>query len=132
MLPSWDSRHWPRFVLAPEDMPDDNADLARVSVEFERLTPDSPSGCPVPLEDLLDYLADEVPDGESLTADELTFVRTAKVADADYWVWRFREPGPMASATVSTSAGEVVTGYEANYYGLTPEQFVLGDYHQVF
>ena len=116
-------------------MPDDNADLARVSVEFERLTPDSPSGCPVPPQDLLDYLADEVPDGELLTAADLTFVRTAKVADADYWVWRFREPGPDgkdAYATVSASAGEVITGYEANYYGLTPEQFVLGDYHQVF
>jgi hypothetical protein len=116
-------------------MPDDNADLANVRVEFPRLTPDGPDACPVPVADLLAYLADEVPDGDSLTRGDLTFVRTARVADAEYWVWRFREPGPRgedAFATVSRSGRQVTLGYGTDYYGLSPEQFVLGDYHQVF
>ena len=116
-------------------MPDDNADLADVEVYFPRLTPDSADGCPVSLSELLAYLTDEVPDGESLTEGELTFVRTARVADAEYWVWAFREPGPQgedAFVTVSRSGAQVTLGYEANYYDLSAEQFVLGDYHQVF
>lgn len=116
-------------------MPDDNADLANVEVDFPRLTPDSADGCPVPMAELLAYLTDEVPDGDSLTPGDLTFVRTARVEDAEYWIWRFREPGPQgenAFAIVSRSGQQVILGYEINYYGLSPEQFVLGDYHQVF
>jgi hypothetical protein len=122
-------------VLTADEMPDDNADLANVEVDFPRLDPDSPAACPVPLTDLLVYLAGEVPDGDSLAATDLTFVRTARVAEAEYWVWRFREPGPQgddAFATVSRSGQQETLGYEANYYGLSAEQFVLGDYHQVF
>lgn len=122
-------------MLTAEDMPDDNADLADAEAEFPRLTPDSARGCPVPLADLLRYLADEVPGGDSLTRGDLTFARTARVADAEYWVWRFREPGvqgDQAFATVSRSGSRVTLGCETNYYGLSPEQFVLGDYYGVF
>jgi hypothetical protein len=73
-------------------MPDNNADLALVEVEFQRLADDSAASCPVPLDDLLRHLADEVPGGEALTADALSFVRTALDADTRYWLWRFNEP----------------------------------------
>lgn len=122
-------------MLAAEEMPDDNAELANIRVEFDSLSPDSPAGCPVPFAKVLAYLADEVPDGEALTTDDVIFVRTARVVTTDYWVWRFREPGPNgddAYATVSRSGKAVTVGYGANYYGLTPEQFVVGDYHRVF
>jgi hypothetical protein len=122
-------------VLTASEMPDDNADLAQVRVEFERLAPDSPAACPVGVDELLAYLTDEVPHGESLSADDLAFVRTARVEESEYWLWRFREPGVSgddAYASVSRSGQAVTLGYEANYYALTPEQFILGDYHQVF
>jgi len=122
-------------MLTAEELPDDNADLANVQVEFDRLAPDSPDACPVPLKGLLVYLANEVPNGEALTADDLTFARTARVEGTDYWVWRFREPGPggdNAYATMCRAGQQVTLGYEVDYYGLSPEQFILGDYHQVF
>lgn len=122
-------------MLTFDEMPDDNADLANVTVELPRLVPDGPQTCSVPITELLEYLALEVPDGDALTAEDLTFVRTARVGDADYWLWRFQEPGPdgePAYATVSRIGDQVTLGYGTDYYGLSPEQYMLGDYHQVF
>ena len=122
-------------MLSAGDMPDDNADLATVDVSFPRLPDDSASSCPVPIQNLLEYLADEVPGGEQLNASDLTFLRTADVEGTGYWIWRFKEPdgGDAAYATVSVDdTGASTLGYEADYYGLSPEQFILGDYHEVF
>ncbi len=115
-------------------MPEDNSDLAQLEVFFPNLPDDSPLSCPVPIEDLLAYLADEVPGGERLAPVDLTFLRTADVDGTQYWVWRFDEPdGEAAYATVSVDPGGTETiGYEADHYGLTAEQFIVGDYHQVF
>ena len=120
-------------MISAEEMPDDNAELAGVAVDFPRLREDSPTGCPVSLDDV-SYLADEVPGGASLTRGELTFLRTAQVEASKYWIWRFREPegGDEAYVTVATADGAETIGYETNYYGLSPEQFILGDYHGVF
>jgi hypothetical protein len=117
------------------EMPDDNRQLAQVAVDFERLREDTPRACPVRIGDLLTYLRDEVPGGARLQPADLTFLRTAQVAERRYWIWRFTEPdgGDPAYATVSVDdRGRTVRGYDTNTYGLTPEQFILGDYHQVF
>jgi hypothetical protein len=115
-------------------MPDDNAELANVEIQFQRLQPDTPDSCPVPLDDVVAYLRLESPDYESVEASQLTFLRTALLADHRYWIWSFQESdGSDCFVTVSQSPdGTTCTGYEENYYGLTPEQFMLGDYHQVF
>jgi hypothetical protein len=116
-------------------MPDDNASLADVEVVFPRLAEDLPTTCPVSLDDLVRHLSDEAPGGDSLTTRELVFLRTAQVEDMQYWVRRFKEPdgGEHAYATVAVAAhGSPTIGCEADYYGLTPEQFIVGDYHQVF
>lgn len=125
----------PRQKMIPiEDMPDDNKDLARVRVEFPALTPDTPESCPVPLVDIVEYLRLESPDGENVHAEQLQFLRTANVADHRYWIWSFQETdGSACYATVSEAPdGSTCIAYEENYYGLTPEQYILGDYHQVF
>lgn len=96
------SRRHPPSRVGAEDVPADNADLARLTVESDRLTPDSVTACPVPVEDLLEYLADEVPDGESLTNADLTFLRTARLSGTDYWVWRFAEPGTKGGSAYAT------------------------------
>ena len=115
-------------------MPDDNADLALIQIDFPRLDGDSATSCPVATSALIDYLADEVPDGDRLTEADLQFQRTADVERVRYWIWAFDEPdGDPAYVTVSVGAsGGSTIGYEANFYGLTPEQFILGDYHEVF
>lgn len=121
-------------MIPYEKMPEDNADLARISVDFPRLTPDVPMTCPVTSQEILDYLALEAPDGEMLTWEELTFIRTADVEGTAYWIWRFHEQDKReAYCIVSKSLGGRITiGYDENWYGLSPEQFILGHYHDVF
>jgi hypothetical protein len=121
-------------VIPFDEMPEDNADLANIEVEFPHLQPNTPESCPVPLRDVLEYLRAESPDAESVEASQLQFLRTALVADQQYWIWAFRESdGSDCFVTVSLSpGGTACTGYEENYYNLNPEQFMLGDFHQVF
>lgn len=121
-------------MLDASQMPEDNADLAKIVIDCDRLPDDDPSSCPVSLDELLRYLVLEVPDGDALTQGDLAFCRTADVAGTHYWIWAFDEPDGEASyATVARSPnGNITLGYEANYYALTPEQYLLGDYHEVF
>lgn len=121
-------------MIAADEMPDDNADLARLEVDFDRLEPDTAGSCPVADDELLAYLSNEGPGG-SLSLDDLRFLRTALVGANHYWIWSFSDPtdGSAAFLTVSLSLdGKTTVGYEENYYNLTPEQFMLGDYYMVF
>lgn len=61
--------------------------------------------------------------------------RDSNLEETQYWIWRFEEPdgGDAAYATVSVDeSGSETIGYETDYYGLSPEQFILGDFHGVF
>lgn len=121
-------------MIPADEMPDDNADLAGLSPDFPRLDDDSATSCPVPVAELLDYLGDEAPGGERLTGADLSFRRTALVETTRYWIWTFDEPdgGDPAFLTVSDDGTSLTVGYESDYYGLTPEQFIVGEYHNVF
>jgi hypothetical protein len=121
-------------VLSADQMPHDNADLAALDVHFDRLPDDTADSCPVSMGDVLRYLADEAPGGEQLEPADLVFRRTALIGDARYWIWTFREPdgGDPAYVTVAACAGSTTVGYDTDYYGLSPEQFMLGDFHKVF
>ncbi len=121
-------------MIPLEEMPADNADLANLDIRFPCLQPDTADTCPVSLDDLISYLRRESSDYESVTTSQLQFLRTAQVADHRYWIWSFRESdGSDCFATASQAPdGTTCLGYDENHYGLTPEQFMLGDYHQVF
>ena len=82
----------------------------------------------------MEYLGLQVPRGQLLGATDLTFMRTALVDRSRYWIWGFTDPdGCHCYATMSVNArGNSMLGYGEDYYGLTPEQFILGEYHQVF
>jgi hypothetical protein len=90
---------------------------------------------------ILDYLGLETPDGDPLTSEDLTFLRTARVGDSDYWVWSFVEPegGEAAFAWVevkprrsrllgrSSGGGRLESiGYETDLYGLSVPQLLVG------
>jgi hypothetical protein len=119
---------------AYEDLPEDNAELAQLVIEFSRLADDTPASCPVSMKEILDYLHLESPDGDEVEEKDLVFLRTAQVAEKAYWIWKFTESdGVQCYVTVSvTSQSETCIGYEQNTYGLTPEQYVLGDYYNAF
>jgi hypothetical protein len=63
----------------------------------------------------------ESPDGESVQANQLRFLRTALVERHRYWIWSFHEAdGRACYLTVSLSPDRArCIGYEENYYGLT-------------
>ncbi len=127
--------HRKSSVPSLDELAEDNAALTKVQVEFPALRKASADGSPTSVLALLDYLANEVPNGSQLSESNHLRRPNEGEADAEYWLWRFREPGPEgqdAFVTVSRRGGQVCVGYEADYYGLTPEQYILGDYHQVF
>jgi hypothetical protein len=84
--------------------------------------------------DVLEYLRAEASDGEAVEANQVRFIRTAQVAEQSYWIWAFRESdGCECYVTVSVSPdGSSCIGYEENHYRLSPEQFMLADYHGMF
>ena len=110
--------------------PPDPNELPNLDVEFPRLEEDSAASSPVPMSEILRYLHAEAAPDEPTEAD-LQFLRTARVEDADYWIWRYVESdGAECYVTVSRGPnGQTMLGYEENYDRLTPEQFMLGENH---
>ncbi len=121
-------------MIALEDMPADNADLARIEIDFARLEPDTPELCPRSMADIQEYLALEDGDLDAVGTRELKFLRTALVEKTRYWIWDYHESdGTHCYVTVSLKPdGGNILGMDGDWHGLTPEQFILGDHHQVF
>lgn len=113
-------------MLSADEMPNDNAKLASIPVSFAHVPLDSVAAPETFVADILEYLAieDFTPD------DGLHFVRTADVEGTLYYIWRFACDGDDCFATVSIRDGSQYTGCNENHWGLTPEQFILADYHQ--
>jgi len=120
-------------MLSYDELPEDNVELAKIKVTFPFLVDNSPKSCPAALAEIREYLSRESPDTHPGKARPLTFLRTAKVEDKDYWIWSFEEAGgSRAYVTVARGPDGVDIGYSPDFYNLTPEQYILGDYHGVF
>lgn len=121
-------------MISYEQLPENNADLTVISVEFPYLNPKEAKSCPVSLAEVLEYLRLESPDGDTLNDNILKFCRTALVSGQHYWIWEFQEfDGNQCYVTVSKLPDNTTRiGYDENRYDLTPEQFMLGDYYNVF
>ena len=116
-------------MLTYDEMLDDNDDLRLVEVDFPRLEDDSAASCPIPMKEILEYLSVESGD---VALKELSFIRTARVAEWQYWIWRFDDGGECYVTAAIDADGNAEIGYDQNWHGLSPEQFILGTYHQVF
>lgn len=116
-------------MLTYEQMPEDNSDLSKISIDFPHVSFDDVSE-PKEIEPyLLDYLKIEgySPDGD------LTFLRTALVEETVYWIWEFISQGEKTYATATQDTnGDTSLGCDTDLYNLTPEQYILGDYHECF
>jgi hypothetical protein len=116
-------------MIAYEDMPEDNKDLAKIEIDFEHVSFDKVSE-PTEIEPyLLDYL-----NREGYSPDtSVSFVRTAQVADITYWIWEYLSDGEKTYATATQDKnGDTSLGCDTDYYDLTPEQYMLGDFHNCF
>jgi hypothetical protein len=121
-------------MLSYEDMPEDNQDLAKIEIAFPYLPDNSPNLCPVSINEILEYLELETDSEEPISNKGLVFLRTAQVVDEKYWIWEFWDnENEKCYVTVSQSQnGSTSIGYDEDYYHLTPEQFILGTFHNVF
>jgi hypothetical protein len=116
-------------VIAREKLPDDAADWADVTVAFPRLTRDAPSSCPCSSEEVFAYVQKESADLENADPSRLVFVRTALVADAQYWLWSYAEAdGEDLFVTCRVDSDGATLGL-ASPNGLSPEQFILAEYY---
>jgi hypothetical protein len=118
-------------VIPFEQMPEDREGLSRLDVEFAPLDSEETGRHPEFMSSLLDYLHKE---GEQdLSAEDLTFVRSAQVGEDRYWIWEFQ--GDDLQRNYATAAerpdGSICLAYDSGE-GLTPEQFMLGMYHHCF
>lgn len=113
-------------MLSYDHMPEDNADLAKIEV---KLPPVPLKGIPAPnsfLPQILEYLEIEgyEPDGE------LEFLRTARVEETIYYIWSFESGGDRCYATAAIGPKDSqCIGCNENPWNLTPEQFIMADYH---
>lgn len=116
-------------MLTYEEMPENNEDLAKIEIDFPHV-PLQKIADPKEIEPyLLDYLEREdfAPDGA------LKFLRTAQVEEVVCWIWEFYSQGEKSYATASQDKnGDTGLGCGTDYYKLTPEQYILADYHQCF
>jgi hypothetical protein len=135
-------------MLTADQMPDDNADLAKIPIQLPEVPRSEIADPDSFVPDLLEYLELESFEPD----DKLQFVRTADVWGTLYYIWRFKSNGDDCYATISIQNGVprgtganwltriwnrvfhvgsrgTCRGCGENHWGLTPEQYILADYH---
>ena len=103
--------------------------MAMDNVDFPAL-PAVLADCPVTYEELSAFLKEEIPEGGPIAP--LQFVRTALAFGERYWVWEGVEPVSGCRGYATVSAGNSIEiGFDINWEGLTPAQFIVGVHHQI-
>ena len=113
-------------MLTRDEMPEDNADLVSVRVEFRSVSARRVVAPEAIVPDMLDYLAREgfPPDSG------LRFLRNALVEErALYLIWEFETGGERAFATAAMRDRQWCLGCGLDHWGLSPEQYILADFH---
>lgn len=116
-----------------EELPENIEDFAKLDVCFDRLLHDTPLSCPVPLHSIIEYLKLEAV-VEELPLEALRFIRTARVQDKEYWVWRLDDEYVDDDHLVTVRRepdGTTCIGYWDNSAGLTLDQSLLADYYDL-
>ena len=118
-------------MISRDQLPDDAAEWTDVAVSFERLSIDSADSCSISEDEVFEYVRMESADTDSADRARLRFVLTARVADAEYWMWQYSEEDGQLCYVVfrRNSDGSTVLGLsEPN--GLSHQQYLLADYYE--
>ena len=117
------------MIPSRSELPEDAADWGSVNIDFPRLSPDSAETCPLPLDQVVDYVKMESGDTDSASGDRLSFIRTALVDSEKYWLWKYVENDGAECLVFVRQGGEgrLMTSL-TNSNGLSPEQYLLADY----
>ncbi|MGI9235256.1 MAG: hypothetical protein ACR2RD_16610 [Woeseiaceae bacterium] len=111
-------------------VPEDNADLAKLDIHLPSVPSEEVSG-PAEIEPyLLEYLKRE---GFPPNNGEIDFIKIVRIEGVIYWIWRFDSDGDSCYATATQkSDGSTGVGCDTDYWDLTPDQYIFGDYHECF
>jgi hypothetical protein len=110
--------------------------LRKKHVELPFADDNTEASCPVSMQDILEYLDYEAPGGTFTGEPDFDFdpkfIRTAKVKDAVYWIWKFVDGhGTESYVTVAIDADARSCLAYDDSFGLTPEQFIMADYFDI-
>ena len=98
-------------------------------MEFPQLDKEQTARYPEFIDEVIDYLVNE---GQDIFPEDLTFLRSALVADVRYWLWEFFDyANERCFVMACEDRGGRCIGYD-RADGLTPEQAVLADYHACY
>jgi hypothetical protein len=100
--------------------------VAPVSLPY--LPENSPASCPVSVQEMLRYVRSNAEGARHVRVDQLAFVRTARIEDCRYWLWRFPAAGLASYALVMQDAeGPWLTCHQS-LAGMAPEDVLIADY----
>ena len=100
--------------------------VAPVSLPY--LPENSPASGPVSAQELLRYVRSNAVGARHVRVDQLVFVRTARIEDCGYWLWRFPAAGLASYALVMEDAeGPWLTCHQTPS-GMAPEDVLIADY----
>lgn len=117
-------------MIPREDLPDDAVDWGSIAVSFDRLAEDTPESCPCPPEEIFEYVQMESGATDQANRERLAFLRTARVAEAQFWVWNYTEhDGEAVFVTYQLNSDGSSVLSLASPNGLSAEQFVLAQYY---
>ena len=117
-----------RFAtFAQRDVHQQIEDLSTRSVTFPRMDDESFAESKETVHSIIQYLRTEG-DGDSLDAEDLHFLRSARVEASAYWIWKYLErDGTVCYVTISDGPNGICLG-TSDSYGLSPEQYIYGDH----
>ena len=105
-------------------------DVRSVQVSLQRLDPDSPNECPVPLNDIVEHV--ETEEMELKQPPALKFLRTALIAQTRYWIWTYTDNDGNANYAVAAlwPNGQTLTHCDGTF-DMTPEQYLLASHFDI-
>ena len=115
-------------VLTRDMIPEANAGLARLEVDLPALSARDTESRLQFENDLVEYIRRE---GEDISRTDLRFLRSAMLNDRKCWIWEFTtRDGDRCYATVTIEGRSQTLGYDADWDGLSPEQFLVSEYFE--
>lgn len=100
-------------------------------VPLPYLPENSPASCPVSAPELLRYVRSNAEGARHVRLDQLVFVRTARIEEYGYWLWRFPAAGLASYALVMEDAEGPWMTCRQSLASVAPEDVLIADYRTV-
>ena len=107
-------------------------EVRTIDVSLPRLDPDSEASCPVPREEIPEHAATESDDGTETQLSEPVFVRTARIGQTHYWIWKFNDPrrGDGYIVVGLWPGGHAMVECD-DTFDMTPEQYLVASHFRI-